>query len=236
MQSHALPLAEPERAGLLPDRVRDADAAEVVRERGAPQEVTESAGRPMRHAAASASSATPVECSRSQGDLSPVIAAIVRERRVDPVAREPDQRRRLALEPDLPHPRLVELGEHLVEVPRGELGEPRLVGAARSPLDDRACLSPPGGQEERDVPRHVQEAHRQRDLVAGHVRESPPVPAREDVLERLLDARPQAEPAREPLRHLAHRRERLAGPRAGALDGILDHLRRGPPGDARARR
>ena len=31
----------------------------------------------MRQAAASASSATPVECSRSQGDLRPVIAAIV---------------------------------------------------------------------------------------------------------------------------------------------------------------
>ena len=30
----------------------------------------------MRHAAASASSATPVECSRSHGDLSPVSAAI----------------------------------------------------------------------------------------------------------------------------------------------------------------
>ena len=38
--------------------------------------VTDAAGSPMRQAAASASSATPVECSRSHGDLSPVSAAM----------------------------------------------------------------------------------------------------------------------------------------------------------------
>ena len=38
MQPHALPLAEPERPGLLPDRVRDADAAEVGRKRRTPEE------------------------------------------------------------------------------------------------------------------------------------------------------------------------------------------------------
>src|SRR6476659_2439791 len=38
MQPYPLPLAEAERPGLLPDRVRDADATEVGRERGAPQE------------------------------------------------------------------------------------------------------------------------------------------------------------------------------------------------------
>ena len=45
------------------------------------------------------------------------------------------------------------------------------------------------------------------------LREPLPVPAREDVLERRLDAGAEAEPAGEPLRHLAHRRERLACPR-----------------------
>ena len=54
------------------------------------------------------------------------------------------------------------------------------------------------------------------------VRESPSVPAREDVLERRLDARAEVEPPGEPLRHLAHRRERVAGPRAGVGDGVLD--------------
>ena len=54
------------------------------------------------------------------------------------------------------------------------------------------------------------------------VRESAPVPAREDVLERGLDVRAELEPAREPLRDLAHRRERLARPRAGVGDCVLD--------------
>ena len=54
------------------------------------------------------------------------------------------------------------------------------------------------------------------------VRESPSVPAREDVLERRLDVRAEVEPPGEPLRHLAHRRERVTGPRAGVGDRVLD--------------
>ena len=47
-------------------------------------------------------------------------------------------------------------------------------------------------------------------------------------------SRAELEPACEPLRHLAHRRERLAGPRAGVGDRVLDQRgadlrRRGPP-------
>ena len=83
-----------------------------------------------------------------------------------------------------------------------------------------------GGEEERDVPADVQQPHRQRDRVARDVGEAPSVPAREDVLERRLDVRAEVEPAREPLRDLAHRRERLASPRAGVRDRVLDH--RGP--------
>ena len=48
------------------------------------------------------------------------------------------------------------------------------------------------------------------------------VPAREDVLQRCLDARAEVEPPREPLRDLAHRRERVARPRAGVGDRLLD--------------
>ena len=73
------------------------------------------------------------------------------------------------------------------------------------------------------LPRNVQETHRQRDRVAAGVRESSAVPTREDVLERCLDARAEVEPPGEPLRHLAHRRERVTGPRAGVGDGLLDH-------------
>ena len=68
----------------------------------------------------------------------------------------------------------------------------------------------------------MQKTHRQRDLVAADVRESPSVPAREDELERSLDARAEGEPARESLRHLAHRREPLAGSRACIRDRLLD--------------
>jgi hypothetical protein len=168
----------------------------------------------MRHAAASASSATLVQCSRSQGDFRPVIAG------------KPDRRSWLALERDLPDPRLVELGEHLIEVLHSELGEPRLVRLARPALDDGACLLGAGsGQEQGRVPRDVQKTHRQRDLLARDVGVAPAVPAREHVPERRLDVRTQAEPQREPLRDLAHRRERLAGPRRGLGDRRLDHLR-----------
>ena len=79
--------------------------------------------------------------------------------------------------------------------------------------------------------RHVQEAHRQRDrLAARRAREPPPVPAREDVLERRLDAGAEAEPPGEPLRHLAHRRERFAGPRRRRWRSRPRSSRRGPPG------
>ena len=108
----------------------------------------------------------------------------------------------------------------------GELGEPRVVRRAGAALDDGPRLvRPAGGEEERDVPRHVQQAHRQRQLVAADVGEAPPVPAGEDELERRLDVGAELEPAGEPLRDLAHRRERLAGPRAGVGDRVLDQRR-----------
>jgi len=45
---------------------------------------------------------------------------------VDPLARDPDLRDRLALDRLLPHPALVQLGEEVVEAPHRELGEARV--------------------------------------------------------------------------------------------------------------
>ncbi len=193
----------------------------------------------MRQAAASASSATPVECSRSHGDLRPVSAAMAMKAAS---TRSPAIQifGNGSLSSACSHIRASSSSARSSSKFRdGELGEPGLVRGTRSTLDDGPCLvGACGGEEEGDVPRHVQETHRQRDRVAAGVRESPSVPAREDVLERCLDARAEVEPPGEPLRHLAHRRERVTRPRAGVGDGVLDHrganlrargrLRRGP--------
>jgi uncharacterized protein YecE (DUF72 family) len=71
-----------------------------------------------------------------------------REAGVDPVAGEPDLRKRLALERVLPHPRVVEFGTHVVEVAHGELGQARVVGCAGSPFEDGARVVRVGGGEE----------------------------------------------------------------------------------------
>ena len=145
------------------------------------------------------------------------------ERGVDPLACDPDLRERLGCDRLLPHPRLVQLGEKLVEVLQRDAGEPGLVGSARSTLDDGPGLVGPRRREkEGDIPRHVQQPHRQRDLVAAGVGEALSVPTSEDELEALLDAGAEVEPPGESLRDLAHRRERGTGPRAGVRDGVLD--------------
>ena len=70
----------------------------------------------------------------------------------------------------------------------------------------------------------MQKPHGKRDLVAAGIGETAPVPAREDILERCLDARAEIEPSGETLRDLAHRRKRFARARAaGVRDGVLDH-------------
>ena len=90
VQPHALPFAEPERARLLPDRVRHADAAEVVRERGASHErdgVRRQAHAPggglgeLGHARRVLAQPRRLEAG-DRGDG--------RERGVDPLARDPD--------------------------------------------------------------------------------------------------------------------------------------------------
>ena len=91
-----------------------------------------------------------------------------------------------------------------------------------------SCLVGAGGrEEERDVARHVQEAHRHRERVAADAREATSVPAREHVLEGSLDAGGEVEPPREALRDLAHRSKRIARARAGVRDRILDERRAG---------
>jgi hypothetical protein len=210
---------------LLPDRIRDTDPAEVVRERGAPQK----RDRVGREAHPPGSRFGEVGNGRrvltEPRRLEPGDRRDRGECGVDPVTGDPLQRGRLAVHRLRPHVRVVELGKEVVEVPRGELGESRIVRCARATLDDRPRLvCARGGEEEGDVPRHVQQAHRQGDRVARDVGDSPSVPACEDVLERRLDVRAEAEPAREPLRHLAHHRERVPGPRAGVGEGIFDQL------------
>ena len=94
-----------------------------------------------------------------------------------------------------------------------------------------------GGEEEGDVPRDVQQPHRQGDLVAAGIREPASVPACEDELERRLDGRAELEPPCESLRHLAHRRKRLTRSRAGVGDRLrnerLAHLLRAARPDVR---
>ena len=155
--------------------------------------------------------------------MRPVSAAIARNAASTRVASDPELRERLDLEHLLPHPRLVEVAEELVEVPQRDLRETRVVRGTRSTFDHAARVVGAGGREEEgDVARDVQETHRQRNLVAARVGKAAPVPAGEDVLERRLDARAEIEPAGEPLRDLAHRRERGTRTRAGVGDRVVD--------------
>ena len=131
VESHPLPFPEPEGAGLLPDRVRHADAAEVVRERCAPDERHGRRGEAhppggglgeLGHACRVLAQPRRLEAGE-RGDR--------HEGGVDPFARDPELRERLGLERLLPHPRLVQVAEQVGEVLRGELGEPGLVRGTR---------------------------------------------------------------------------------------------------------
>ena len=226
MEADSLPLPESEWSGLLPDRIRHAHAAQVVCQRGVAQAGHGSRRQPdppggglrqLGHPGGVAAKPRRLEAGERRDG---------HEGGIHPFACHPDLRKRLDLQRLLPDSRLVQLGEQVDEVSAREISEPRVVGLTRSTFDHGASLvRARGGEEERHVPGHVQETHGQRDLVATDVRESPPVPACEDVLERGLDAGAELEPPREPLRHLAHRRERLARPGPGVGDGLLDQLR-----------
>ena len=199
--------------------------------------MTSSSSRPARQAAASASSATAAQCSRSQGVFRPVIAAIVAKPAsiASPwsqtggegsIASAYSHIRESSSSPSI-----------VVEVRDRELCQARLIGGAGALLEHRTrALGAGGGEEQRGVLGDVQQADRHRDLLAGDGRKAEPVPAREDVLERLLDARAQAEPGGEPLRDLAHRFQRFARPGAGFGDRLLRASSPEPPAAGRARR
>ena len=71
----------------------------------------------------------------------------------------------------------------------------------------------------------MQQAHRQRDRVAGDGGKAASVPTSEHELQRCLDVRAEVEPPRKTLRDLAHRRESLTCPRPGVGDRFLDDRR-----------
>ena len=152
---------------------------------------------------------------------------------------DPDLRERLDLEHLVPHPRLVEVGEQLVEVRQRDPGEPW--ARRRRPARRSSTHAPRRGRRRRGRGRcrapHAGGASTAATRRRRMVGEPAPVPAGEDELERGLDALPEVEPAREPLRHLAHGRERVAGPRPRVRDRVLDqrspNLRRTPGPDVR---
>ena len=139
----------------------------------------------------------------------------------------------------LPHARLVELGERIVEVLQCELDEPRLVRLAGSPLEDGSrVIAAAGGEEEREVPRHVEHTGGKRERLAADVLGQPrPSQRAKTNSSDVCDARAETEPPGEPLRHLAHRRKRISRPhRVGErrFDDLLAHLRRAAGRDVRA--
>ena len=138
MQTYAFPLAEAERPRLLPDRVRHADAPQVVREGGAPKQcdgvrrqLQPPGGRlgKVRHVGRVLAEPRRLEVRQGSDGA---------EAGIDPVVREMEMRKWLALQRVVPHARLVELGERIVEIPQRELDEPRLVRLAGPTLEDRA--------------------------------------------------------------------------------------------------
>ena len=177
----------------------------------------------MRHAAASASSATPVECSRSHGDLRSVNAAIA-------------MNAASTLSPAIPiwgngsppSPAPTSAYRPARRAARrscpAEFGEPGLVGRARSTRDDGARFVGPGAERKTEMSLATCRSRIGNGIASPRrARESPSVPAREDVLERRLDARAEAQPAGEALRHLTVHRERMTSDREAVLDGLLDH-------------
>ena len=99
MHPHALPLAGAERPGLVPDRVRDAQAAEVVHEAGAPQQCAPRR-RPGRAgpAGSAASSATRARVTERVGRLEVDEVRDRLERGVELARRQHDGQRGLGVD------------------------------------------------------------------------------------------------------------------------------------------
>ena len=184
-----------------------------------------SAGRSRRQAAASARSATPVECSRSHGVLRSVNAAMATKAAS---TRSPAIRicGNGSISSACSQILVSSISARIASrCCRASSGEPRVVRGARAVLDDEAGFFRPGGREEhRDVAGDVEDPHRQRDrLAARHSGEAVPVPALEHVSERCLGSLAEAEPGGEALCHLAVHCERLASHVEPVQDRLLDH-------------
>ena len=93
-----------------------------------------------------------------------------------------------------------------------------------------------GGEEQRGVLGDVQETHRQRDRLARGGREAEPVPAREDVLERLLDARAQGRASPRTAARPRTSSRTIRAPWGRRRRSPARASSRGPPAAGRARR
>ena len=193
----------------------------------------------MRHAAASASSATAVECSRNHGDLRSVNAAI---------AAKAVSTRSPAIQicgdgsiaSACSHIRVSSSSARIVgEAARGEIGQSRLVCPARPLLDHRAGGLRSSGGQKTEMSRATCTSRIGKGIASppATTREVQAVPALKDVFECRLGARTESEPSGESLRHLAVHGQCLAGRRQAVGDGLLDHdgteLRRAAESDVR---
>ncbi len=184
MQAHALPLPESEAPRLLPDRVRHADPAEIVRERGAAHEGHGRCGEvhaprgglgELGHAGRVLTKPRRLEIGECRDR---------REGGVDPFTGDPDLRRRLDLERLLPHPRLVEFGE---DARRGCARQDRPVAARMPrPTAARPPRGPPPGRRRTERPRcHVRRAPAASAMGSPRRRRHPGTPARPSARRRV---------------------------------------------------
>src|SRR6185437_17179585 len=102
VQADALPLAEGQRSRLLPDGIRDADATEILGERGSSQQCDRVAVETHTPSGALAEVGHAGRVLAQPRRLETCDRRDRRERGVDSLAREPDQWGRLAVERLLP--------------------------------------------------------------------------------------------------------------------------------------
>ena len=218
-----LPLSEAEPSGFLPDRIRHADAAEILRERCASQERYGSRRQ----------SQTPRGGLCEIGDAGRVLA---KPWRLETGERGDGHERCVDFSPGIQtcgngsisstcsHIRVSSSSARISSKFRRASSASRGSYAApvRRSMTPRASTGP-AAERKREMSRPTCKRRIGNGIASPRdVREPPSVPAREHELQRSLDARAEVEPPRETLRDLAHRRKRIAGARAGVGDRVLD--------------
>ena len=190
VQPHPLPLAGRERPLLLPNGHRDRDPTQVVDQGGASHyrdlALVEPAplGRCARQLRDSGGVA-----GKERGDEVAEVAHR-REGTIDRATFQDDARGRLTRERLVPYRQLVVDGEDVLRLLREASGDDRVEGAAGTLADDRGGeLGPAQHALDVDVPSHVGDPHRQRDLFALGVGRALSVPALVDVGEQRSDGR-----------------------------------------------